>query len=117
LVRFPHQTNSWVWGRHTFCTEQNAPYSQDTEFTAAILYPSYGLPPEAAKLQLEDGRKIEFFTLGFLFPEEYVLYKKLSFDGFLDHLDAVEADFFEFLILTPNRANLCSRKKPWWKRK
>ena len=116
LALLPHRNDSWVWRGHTFASSPLVPYEPDTAFCASILWPSYGLPPVAASLEMPDGRKIEFLTLGFLYAEELDAYRQKRFDGFCDYIDEVDADLFDFLIFTPGRQNICASKKPWWKR-
>ena len=117
FARMPHKYESWAWAGHTMATNPPTPFSPETQLCASVLWPSYLMDPSAARMTMPDGRQIEFLTLGFLYAEELAYKKKHQQDGFEEYIDTCDVNFEEFLILTPNRPNVCAPqpKKPWWK--
>ena len=119
----PHKRETWVWGGHTIRTDSAATLAPDTKFCATAIWPGFMLPEESWGLEMDDGRRIVFLSLGFLYQEELDYSRKHTQDGFMNYLEETDIDLRDLIVFTPGRPNTCAlptcpavqAKKPWWK--
>ena len=116
LARMPHKDETWLWSGHTIGAEEPQPFP-DTHLSIAVIWPGMLLPQEFRILEMEDGRTIEFLTVGFLDRDERNFSRQNYQAGLYDEILRRHRNPEEFLIFDPDRPSLFASKRPWWKPK
>lgn len=107
FARLPHERESWIWGGHTLRNGELEPYAADTELCAALLCPSFQLPPKFETLGLSDGREIVFLSLAFLYREEWEFTSKHQSEALFERAKKFGLRPMHFFVLDKSRPNLC----------
>ncbi|MBI1332386.1 MAG: suppressor of fused domain protein [Armatimonadetes bacterium] len=105
LARMPHRHETWLWGGHTIGDDPAEPFP-GTDLSVAVLWPPMILPQGFPVLDLSDGRRIVFLTLGFLNAEERAFSKEHYQQGLFEEIARRGRKPEEFLVLHPDRASL-----------
>ena len=113
LARLPHEYETWLGPGHTVPNngDDPVPYADNNQFVCALLLnPGLVLPPEMARLDLPDGRKINFYAVWPMYEAEVDLKMRRGLDALLGHFKKHQVT--ELLDL--NRSGAVAAN-PWWK--
>jgi len=109
IARLPHEKESWIWGGHVLRHAGDfSPYTPTSKLGAALICPSYLLPEDAEVLKLKDGREVVFFTVAFIYREEFEFCAKHGSEAFLDHIADSGLSPIDFFVLDEQRPNTCA---------
>ena len=71
LARFPHKFNTWLGRGHTIPNGDPAEsFAENTLLNGVILLPSLNVPPKFNRLEVNEGKVIEFYSVLPLYEEE-----------------------------------------------
>ena len=90
IARFPLAAEDWLCDSHSInLTEDGSPVAENTRFNSCVLLPSFGRDEQEVKpLKLGlFGKKVAFYQLYPLYPEELEFKLKHSLDELLDKFD------------------------------
>ena len=90
IARLPLAAEDWLCDSHTInLTEDGSPVAENTRFNSCVLLPSFGRDEQEVKpLKLGlFGKKVAFYQLYPLYPEELEFKFKHSLDELLDKFD------------------------------
>jgi len=105
LARFPHECRSWLGFGHSVPNgDPPAPFAEGTGLCCALLVPPVRVPRDFYDLDLSDGRRINFYAVVPLYPEELQLKLTRGTTALLDRFDLVGVSE----LLDPQRDNTCS---------
>ena len=86
-ARLPIYTDSWLGYGHTVqAKEDGSPYAENTGFNSLMLANAVGLDGSSLSLTLSSGRKLNFFLLIPIYPEELQFKMQNDADALLDLL-------------------------------
>lgn len=105
IARLTVNTDSWLWYTHTIqLTQDGSPVAENTGFNSCVLLPSIGKErQEVCPLKMGFlGKKVAFYQLCPLYPEELEFKLKHSFDELMDRFDIEDN-----LIINIHRKNYC----------
>ena len=105
IARLPIRTEDWLCDRHDVqLTEDGSPVAENTGFNSCVLMPSIGKNGQEVKpLKLGMfGKKVAFYQLYPLYPEELEFKLEHSFDELMDRLAAEDN-----MVVNIHRKNYC----------
>ena len=102
VARLPIQTDSWLSTFHTVQTNsEGLPFADNTKFNATLLVQGLNLNNEKLELRLSSGKKINFYQLIPLYPEELEIKQAAGAGHMLDLFH----DYDIFSAIDINRKN------------
>ena len=105
IARLPIWAESWLCYSHDVqLTDDGSPVAENTGFNSCVLMPSIGKNGQEVKpLKLSlFGKKVAFYQLYPLYPEEMAFKLEHSFDELMERLDAEDN-----MIINIHRKNYC----------
>jgi hypothetical protein len=108
--RLPREKKTWIGKGHTISNGDPWKPIAGTNFTGGMILPTFGLPPEFAQLQTEQGVKIMFYLLIPLYREEMDLKLRKGPKALEELLHKNDIDF----VLDLQRNNV-AKKKGWFR--
>ena len=105
VARLPIRTDSWLCRTHTVqLSDEGSPVAENTQFNSCVLLPSMGKEGQEVKpLKLSlFGKRVAFYQLYPLYPEELEFKLNHSFEGLVNRMD-VESH----IIIDIHRKNYC----------
>ncbi len=103
--RIPVSCRTWLgFGHTTQSDEAGSAYAPDTKLNSVVL--DYALDKELdrASLQMSSGRKVDFYQVIPLYPEELKLKMDNNAEAILDKLDE---EFDDYRLISKDRKNVC----------
>ena len=105
VARLPIRTDSWLCWTHTVqLSDDGSPVAEDAQFNSCVLLPSMGKEgQEVLPLKLSlFGKRVAFYQLYPLYPEELEFKLSHSFEELVDRMDVEK-----LLIIDIHRKNCC----------
>lgn len=85
IARFPHEYNTWMWGRHTMPNGDPAqPFADDIGLTGMILLPPVTWPEEKTEFKRSDGATVHFHAIYPLHDDEMRIKLDKGTDALID---------------------------------
>ena len=105
VSRIPVICRTWLGPGHTTQSdEQGSPYAPDTKLNSVVLDYAMDKEENRASLQMSSGKKIDFYQVIPLYPEELKFKMDNNADKILDKLDE-ELD--DYRLISKDRKNVC----------
>jgi hypothetical protein len=106
LARFPHKYETWLGWGHTIPNGDPAePFANDSKLNGIIILPSVNVPSDFYHLDIDEDKRIEFFSIVPLYEEEMNLKLEKGSDYLLDKFDKYAVTD----IVDPKRKNLAKK--------
>jgi len=105
IARFPIRNDDWLYYTHTIeLTDDGKPIANNAKFNSCMLLASKGKNQYVTPLKLGRGKKVAFYQLYPLYPEELEYKLENSFDDLVDKFDEEELNN---QVININRKNYC----------
>lgn len=114
LARLPHEHHTWLFMGHTVGDPKGDPYHSTTRQNCALIAPCISAPRAFHTLEISAAKRIHFFTVIPLYPEEVELKLKHGANALFARLEAARIGD----SIDPSRPNAAASPPatPWWRR-
>lgn len=110
LARLPHEYDTWLGPGHSLPNGKDLqPYAKNTQFCCAVIVPVLAFSQEFRKLELPDGRVVNFYAVWPLLADETEFKLKQGYEALMHRL----FDHNVTEVIDIHRRSAVARRR-WW---